>query len=215
MLIPRVALTSTTDVVTIPAPATSLMVYNTATANDVSPGFYFFNGAAWTRMTDAASTPSYTIGQSLYGGKIFWLDSTRQHGLIAATNDAGADVQWFNKRYMDNNAIRTGIYGGEYNTRRIIEIQGSGNYAASVAARYNGGNFGDWYLPSKDELNLMYQQKDLIGNLSGFYWSSTEVAVSGTDATYDFAWTQSFSNGLQFNSTLKNQLFKVRPIRRF
>lgn len=50
LLIPRVALTSTADVTTIASPATSLLVYNTATVSNVSPGFYFWNGSAWTRL---------------------------------------------------------------------------------------------------------------------------------------------------------------------
>lgn len=44
LLIPRVALTSTADVTTIPSPATSLMVYNTTAAGAgptaVVPGYY-------------------------------------------------------------------------------------------------------------------------------------------------------------------------------
>ncbi|GAB3523520.1 hypothetical protein GCM10027442_49970 [Emticicia fontis] len=51
VLIPRVSLTSATDIVTILAPATSLLVYNTSTVgsppNNVSPGFYYWNGTKW------------------------------------------------------------------------------------------------------------------------------------------------------------------------
>ena len=51
VLIPRVSLTSATDAATIPSPATSLLVYNTATAgtspNDVVPGFYFWDSMKW------------------------------------------------------------------------------------------------------------------------------------------------------------------------
>ena len=43
-LLPRVALTSTSDVATIASPATALLVYNTATAGNVTPGFYFYSG---------------------------------------------------------------------------------------------------------------------------------------------------------------------------
>ena len=46
VLIPRVALSSTADISTIVSPATSLLVYNTATVgippNNVSPGFYYW-----------------------------------------------------------------------------------------------------------------------------------------------------------------------------
>lgn len=53
LLLPRVTLTSATDVVTIPAPATGLMVYNLGTGgvspNDITPGQYYFNGTKWVR----------------------------------------------------------------------------------------------------------------------------------------------------------------------
>ena len=53
-LIPRVSLTSTTDDVTIALPATSLLVYNTATngtyPNNVIPGFYYWEGVKWTPL---------------------------------------------------------------------------------------------------------------------------------------------------------------------
>lgn len=45
MLIPRVALTGTADATTILLPASSLLVYNTATAGGVTPGYYFNNGS--------------------------------------------------------------------------------------------------------------------------------------------------------------------------
>lgn len=55
LLIPRVALTAANVASPIVSPATSLMVYNTATAgtspNEVTPGYYFWNGTAWLRMT--------------------------------------------------------------------------------------------------------------------------------------------------------------------
>ncbi|MFN7014613.1 MAG: hypothetical protein ACK4ON_10135, partial [Bacteroidia bacterium] len=54
LLIPRVALSGTNDVTTISSPATSLLVYNTATAgtppNNVIPGYYYWNGTVWVRV---------------------------------------------------------------------------------------------------------------------------------------------------------------------
>ena len=47
LLIPRVALTSLNDAATIPSPAASLLIFNTATAGSgrfaVSPGYYYWN----------------------------------------------------------------------------------------------------------------------------------------------------------------------------
>lgn len=56
LLIPRVALTGTNDVTTIPSPATSLLVYNTASTsggtNTVTAGFYYWNGSQWNTIGD-------------------------------------------------------------------------------------------------------------------------------------------------------------------
>ncbi|GLB47981.1 hypothetical protein [Neptunitalea lumnitzerae] len=57
LLVNRVSLTSTTDVNTINAPATGLLVYNTNSANDISEGFYHFNGVSWEKV---GSSKSYT-----------------------------------------------------------------------------------------------------------------------------------------------------------
>ncbi|HDQ15482.1 MAG TPA: hypothetical protein ENN45_00305 [Bacteroidetes bacterium] len=56
VLIPRVALSQTTSTIPVTAPATSLLVYNTASVNDVSPGYYFWDGSQWVRMLDATMT---------------------------------------------------------------------------------------------------------------------------------------------------------------
>lgn len=49
LLIPRINLSSTSDNVTIPNPANSLLVYNTTTQKDVTPGYYYWN-TKWMRL---------------------------------------------------------------------------------------------------------------------------------------------------------------------
>ena len=55
LLIPRIALTSTTDVMTIASPATSSLVYNTNTAitSGSGAGYYYFDGTKWVRLFDS------------------------------------------------------------------------------------------------------------------------------------------------------------------
>src|SRR4030095_6626325 len=59
MLIPRVALTATNVAGPVISPLTSLLIYNTATAGSgvtaVSPGFYFWNGAGWEKISSGSS----------------------------------------------------------------------------------------------------------------------------------------------------------------
>src|SRR5690606_18227355 len=51
VLLPRVALTSTTDATTI-TNGNSLLVYNTNTQNDVTPGYYYWFEDKWMRIVN-------------------------------------------------------------------------------------------------------------------------------------------------------------------
>jgi len=148
------------------------------------------------------------IGDSYQGGIIFWLDATGQHGLIAATADQSSGIQWYNGSYTVTNAVRDGIGAGKFNTERIIANQVAGAYAAQICANYQGGNYGDWYLPSKYELNLLYLQKAAVGGFaSAYYWSSSE-------SNNNYAWSQSCDDGFQ---VYVNKLYTgyVRAVRAF
>ncbi|MDF1672993.1 MAG: hypothetical protein P1U41_05785, partial [Vicingaceae bacterium] len=62
LLIPRVALTSNTDVLTVPAPATSLLVYNTnAAMTSGAIGYWYWDGSAWVQAIGPAG-PQGPIG---------------------------------------------------------------------------------------------------------------------------------------------------------
>lgn len=56
LLIPRVALTSTSDILTIVSPVTSLLVYNSGFSPN---GYYYWNGTVWVQM--AASNTAWTL----------------------------------------------------------------------------------------------------------------------------------------------------------
>jgi hypothetical protein len=58
LLVPRVALTGTTDATTILTPATSLLVYNTATAGGINPGYYYNSGTTIAPIWKSFSSPS-------------------------------------------------------------------------------------------------------------------------------------------------------------
>ena len=163
--------------------------------------------------------PVHAIGDSYGGGIVFYVYDGGQHGLIAATSDqcTGGVVEcvlgrsWYNGSNTTTNAVRDAIGAGQYNTERIIANQGTGDYAAQICANYQGGGYGDWYLPSQYELNLLFLQKDVVGGfklISGQdYWSSSESNV------YD-AWAQDFDDGSQ-DSVNKGYPQYVRPVRAF
>ena len=65
-----------------------------------------------------------------------------------------------------------------------------------------------WRLPTKDELSLLYENKDKIGGFAdNFYWSSTEFGNAN-------AWLQYFDDGYQ-NFNDKNLSGDVRAVRAF
>lgn len=151
-----------------------------------------------------------SLGQTYQGGIIFFLDDDNKHGLIAATTDQHTNIQWCEGSCKVTNATETAARSGKSNTATIVLIQKSGNYAASICDQliYNG--FDDWYLPSKDELNFLFIQKEAgrIGNfLSEEYWSSTE-----SDA--DRAWNQHMGNGIT-HTEIKVNGACIRAIRAF
>jgi len=158
---------------------------------------------------DAQAQPTLSIGDQYGGGIIFFLDSTGQHGLVAALHDMDTTSSWYNQVYWLVNARATGIGKGAVNTRKIINALGNtGSYAAKICIDYRGGGYADWFLPSKGELNLMYKKQAIIGGfVSGYYWSSTE-------SDYKYAWSQFFGFGYQGIYDKKFGFF-VRPVRIF
>ncbi|UHO40278.1 tail fiber domain-containing protein [Chryseobacterium capnotolerans] len=68
ILIPRIALTGSSDTMTVPSPANSLMIYNTASVNGIVPGYYYWNTTAgrWIKVLDDL-TPIVMTGWSLTG----------------------------------------------------------------------------------------------------------------------------------------------------
>lgn len=130
------------------------------------------------------------IGVSYQGGIIFNIDPTGKHGLIAGTTDQSVTDPWWNGSFVTTGA--TSSSNGSSNTTSIINAQGiSGNYAARICRNYMGGGFSDWFLPSKDQLNILFSQKAVVGNFANqIYWSSTEYDTGN-------AWVQDFETGEQ------------------
>jgi hypothetical protein len=111
----------------------------------------------------------------------------------------------------------TGIGTGASNTQKIVATFGDEephesetDYAAKMCVDYRGGGHADWFLPSKDELNLMYQNLKVknLGGFSDYYYESSSEIDAG------IAWGQYFSSGLQLDLSrfIENS---VRPERTF
>ncbi len=160
-------------------------------------------------LLQISGAAKYHIGESYGGGIIFYLDSTKKHGLIAATEDQGTGISWDADMNKETGAVGSAIGTGASNTKKIIKKLGTGSsYAADLCTSYAGGGFHDWFLPSKDELNQLYKQMSKVGGFSATnYWSSTEVSKSK-------AVDQEFGEGYQFKDE-KTFTLNVRAVRAF
>lgn len=175
--------------------------------------------AAITLTLKSAALQTFTIGQNYGGGIIFYIDGTGQHGLIADINDTNYRMlKWGDSYYLNTGATATAVGTGAANTKKIIAVQGTKYiYAALVCANYRGGGYADWFLPSKDELYLLYKQKiaGVVKNFTwGAYWSSSEFYVAANPKQQAYAWTKIFYSENAFYS-LKDRVDGVRAIRAF
>lgn len=173
----------------------------------------------------------HQIGELYQGGIVFWVDDTRQHGLIVAKIDAhqGEGMQWQNGESGEKitNARSDGLYAGVSNTHLIVSQQTiddqEGHFAALSARNFavlsdgispctlDASCYGNWYLPSLHELQLiranLYTKG--IGDFSEkFYWTSTEVTVN---QAFTVNWITGESTRTDKASTEPN----VRPIHSF
>jgi hypothetical protein len=183
-------------------------------------------------LTNKPAMPTtYGIGDFAHGGIVFWVDATGQHGLVCAKQDQSTGIRWYAgvPQYTQAGGGGDGIYAGKANTLIIITVQtvtiGRDNspYAArlcNVLQITEGGiTYGDWYLPSKFELNEMYVNKanlDVTAIANGgtafanrHYWSSME-----DEYEYDQAWAQNFLDGF-FGKLPKSIARNVRAVRAF
>ena len=156
------------------------------------------------------------VGKTYQGGIIAYLDTLDGTGLIAAPTDQGT-AEWGCQGTLISGADGTEIGTGNQNTADILAGCSETNIAAYLCDTLTLGGFNDWFLPSKDELNKLYENIGRgnalgLGNVGGFavnyYWSSTEyvnIRACGQD----------FDSGYQYSLINKSINVNVRAVRAF
>jgi len=155
------------------------------------------------------TTSPLTIGTNYAGGIVFYLDSTGQHGLVCAPNDQGV-AEW--GCYYGGVGTSTVLGTGNTNTFAILNSCTQRPIAASLCADLILNGYDDWYLPSRDELNLICQRIGSSGNFAGSrYWSSSQALTAWfqSDAWY----VEIYLCQVDFRG--KDNPYRVRAIRSF
>ena len=153
----------------------------------------------------------YQIGDTgPAGGIVFYITDGGQHGLEVASADQSSAVEWGCSGHKSD-AEGTALGTGASNTVTIVE---ECQYtAASIAYNHTEGGFSDWYLPSKDELNLLWYEETVAvqANMDDEpYWTSSQ-------RTNRTAWIQSFDpfDGGRDEYENKSICIRVRAVRAF
>ena len=217
----------------IPSPALGLMVFCTNCASGEGE-IQVYYASGWKNIVGGDITdPPPVIGDYRDGGIVFYVadvatdldgDGDLDTGLVCAIQDHPDVIAWIqggNTQTTINGVTSASIGHGQTNTTAMMNQVGYSGGAAKVCDEYtttvNGIIYSDWFLPSKDELNQMYQNRETINTTaaansgSNFpistYWSSTEYG-------FNVAWLQGFGDGNQ-SATNKSNTFNVRAVRAF
>jgi len=215
--------------------ATVTVLGNTGNLIRINDGGTSYRFTTWNTKADGsgayqAEGSTFTMGASdvtLYaqwtpyvlrdtgpaGGYIFYDKGYYSYGwryLEAAPSDQSTGAPWGCYGVSISGADGTAVGTGEQNTIDIEAGCATFGTAADICANLGLGGYSDWFLPSKDELNLMYENLKVAG-VSSFanylYWSSSEYYAYG-------AWYQNFYNGYQ-DDYFKISTYRVRAVRAF
>ena len=198
----------------------------TVTGSGTSGNPYVINSTG--SGANGGETTHY-LGELYGGGVVFYVDQTGNHGLICSMIDNSTGITWTTASFQTTTVPAPGAlsdWNGQVNTIAIVTQAGAGtNYAAGLCDAYTNADYGtgvysDWYLPTIDDLNLLYNAKRFVnkaldndGNSAttaitkNLYWSSTESPTN-------WAWRFTFNHGGADGYTKSNSYY-VRAVRSF
>ena len=183
-------------------------------------------GISIKELHDVGFRMSDFIGLKYQGGLIFHIDSTGEHGLVAALEDLSSSTseemgpygyEWGECESLIEN--ETNIWTGENNTTSLLNLCPNLSHLVQTNL-YEFEGFNDWYLPSIDELREMYMA---IRYGSQNTYQSTFETNDGSEANYYSSSIDSdgypillnFEDGNLNDIDGKSPGARVRPIRSF
>ena len=224
--------------ITYPKAYSSVITYEVPSVNcigDKGPagGIIFYDKGYYSdgwRYLEAAprdlavysGVPSVDYYDSVYLDKEFIFGNYLPDGSISCVYVNGTDT------YSENNCTQLDIGTGKKNTDLLVAAMGESaysheygsekdeNYAALLCSNLDYNGYDDWFLPSRGELRLMYDNliKNGLGSFSNYarYWSSSESSGSSYSSWY----MSNFDNekGVSYTIVRRTEM-RVRPCRAF
>jgi hypothetical protein len=166
--------------------------------SDVAETAFSIQGSNTTVVNAAIEVATIAVGAAFRGGIIFVINGDGVSGKLAATADSNPGIVWGGLGIATNAQSDA---NGPANTATAVAALGNNggvSYAAQVCDALSvssGGNtYTDWYLPAKDELNVLFANRAAVGGFTGgIYWSSTEFSGNPSGDS----WAQVFASGFQ------------------
>lgn len=150
-------------------------------------------------------------GKTYQGGLIFYVNTNTNPvtGLVAAPADL-VNQSW----ECSSTSIATGTAVGTGSTNTTLMLGAGCSSGAINTDNYSNGGYTDFFMPSRDEMNLMYTNLHQLGYgnfnsgpSTGRYWSSSQSSPTQ-------AYVKKFGDGSVVTEN-KTNVARIRPIRAF
>ena len=202
---------------TDPAGGTNYTITGTSQLLSVPYALYAANAGTAT----GGGNFTHYIGEEYGGGVIFhlWKDNAGvEHGLIVALTDQSISQAWSNVTSAEIGTSAQSSWDGLSNSNSIVGQAGHTSSAAKLCLDLVSGGQSDWYLPSIQELNMLwnnyYTVTRALSQISGATQLSNSVYWSSSERSSSTAWYFYFYHGNP-SYYYKNYPYCVRAVRAF
>jgi hypothetical protein len=148
---------------------------------------------------------THFIGEAFGGGVIFhlWKDKLGvEHGLVVTTTDQSTSQEWSDIPDIEIGQTAQSNWDGLSNNNAIVTQVGHTSSAAKLCLDLVFGNQNDWYLPSKQEMYMLWNNFFTIANSLSQISGSSQLSYKGfrtywTSSEYNnkMAWSFDFEKG--------------------